>query len=604
MGVCCSYESYTERPAEVAVLRGDDAASSDPFTDQSLISSLCSELEARASESAKLVRAHPLATKEREILNESPEFSARAMQIYAEFAPFNDGYKLQKYHYSIPFPFTPELYFLLQANMTEEILKEIDDNIDRYSRVGGAERASQLLSVTLTKSKKILIIEGRSFVVLKNIRRDKDGQLSEFMQSVSHCSLGETPLFRDLQSEQNNLGSIEEGGAVVLPDGDAFVIKSYNYVNPLSGVGIVMVKPVIKKSIKAHFSKLVALLAKKLMTDEKLSGFKWFNNDEEEIKRIYVDNLRRMKHPDFKFKFTPSQIDERIRKLEGGPAVLSQPFAPQIQEIKEEKEKIPSKKESEKKEDEKVPSRKESEKKEEAKVEEEKIPSRKESEKKEEEKIPSRKESEKKEEEKIPSRKESEKKEEVKVEDEKIPSRKESEKKEEAKVEEEKIPSRKESEKKEEEKIPSRKESEKKEEEKIPSRKKSEKKEEEKIASRKESEKKEEEKIPSRKESEKKEEEEKMPSRKESEKKEEEKIPSRKESEKKEEENESDLKETEANSEVVEGSSVSVPFTADSEIIRASEPAQENESEAGASQEEKPSETFERQKTKKNKRKN
>ena len=558
MGNFCSYESYTDQnrghglEERARALSGGSGVVADPFSNPEAINRLSAEISERFSASREKLARHPLEIKEKEILKEAMEYSSQPMQIFAEFEADTDGNKLQKYFFTLPFPFAPEAFHLFGANLTEEKLKQVDENIDSFSQLNRVNTGSEILSVAATRSKKIMVIEGRTFVFVKSLRRDQEGQLSEFVQSVSLSSVGEFPSIKAFLSTQSNVGTIREGATIIVPLGSAFQLRGYNHVNPLSGVGLLIVKPMVKKTLKTHFNKMVSAIADLLMTHEDLSGLFWLTSDVNEIARIFDENLKRMKNPEFKFKYSHEQIDQRIAALaqKYGQAKLENvAINPALLLSKEERK-------------EKVPSRKESEKKEEVKVEEEKIP----------------------------SRKESEKKEEAKVEEEKIPSRKESEKKEEVKVEEEKIPSRKESEKKEEEKIPSRKESEKKEEEKIPSRKESEKKEEEKIASRKESEKKEEEKIPSRKESEKKEEEEK--------------IPSRKESEKKEEENESDLKETEANSEVVEGSSVSVPFTADSEIIRASEPAQEDESEAGASQEEKPSETFERQKTKKNKRKN
>lgn len=322
MGACCSYQSHPDNAPGSSVnavpknIRLSGSEREDPLTNPEIVKALIAELAPKHEGNVSMLRKHPLETKELEIMNEAVQYCNKNMRIFAQFED-DVGGKLQKYLFLIPFPFNQELFFLYQANMTEARLKELDDNIESFATVSSVCTGDEILCITKTQTKKILIVEGRNFVVLKGIKKDKNGRISEFIQSVSLTSLNNHLAINKLQSEQKNLAKIQQGGAIVEPNGSDFIIRHHNFVNPLTNVGLLIIKPTLKKSIKAHFTKMVSALASFLMTFRDFDSLLWFTSKREELIRVFIDNLELMKNPDYKFSYSAQQIADRIAYLKG-----------------------------------------------------------------------------------------------------------------------------------------------------------------------------------------------------------------------------------------------------------------------------------------------
>ena len=77
------------------------------------------------------------------------------------------------YHLSeVEMPFTPDLYNLFQINLNEEVFQRMDNSIESYKIKNFSIDNEYSVQILLTKTKKVLVIQPRYFLIVKVIKRN------------------------------------------------------------------------------------------------------------------------------------------------------------------------------------------------------------------------------------------------------------------------------------------------------------------------------------------------------------------------------------------------------------------------------------------------
>lgn len=429
--VCCNYDKVdfpaaagegTHRIApEKELLSSSSSEMQDPREVNVLGQLGRSAIEDLIRQAQEALRDDGVRIPKNRLVNERFKLFDNEYTFWADFLDLPSGNKKHCYHHLLEYPFTPEMFFLFSLQQTLESFSKVDDSLDQLELLNFAALDDLIITVIKTKTKKILVVEPRSFLVLRVIKRVSPTHFIEAQKSVQLTGLKDQEPWKALLSKQQNLGEIEISAAEVKLDGGKVTAKSLNYVDVLSSTGPMILRPVLKGKFSRYHKNVVKETLKFLMRTKEADyrSLRWFTNDSAELGRIFAENRRIVaeKRPNLN-DLEKSEADEVLRMVgelsaagqndklavtgeeslqvhKSGVAVEKKVSGEAFKELKAEpKEEL--------KVEEKPASRKASELKAEPKVEE-KPASRKASELKPEDKPASRKQSEKREEEVKPA---------------------------------------------------------------------------------------------------------------------------------------------------------------------------------------------------------
>ena len=84
----------------------------------------------------------------------------------------------------IDFPFTPAMAYLFMLNLDKEKMTRIDDSIEDFQLMNWQCGTDKIVEITATKTKKILVIQPRFFVVVRIVQRLEDGSFIDHQESI------------------------------------------------------------------------------------------------------------------------------------------------------------------------------------------------------------------------------------------------------------------------------------------------------------------------------------------------------------------------------------------------------------------------------------
>lgn len=264
-------------------------------------------------------------------------------------------YKLHTYYLEVNFPFTPELLYLYYLNVNKDNYEHLHKDLDEYEVLHMAFKDDYCLMLLKYRTKSVIMIESRSFFVLRVVRRNKDRTFSEFQISVNRTHLSDIAVFRSIIDSMENEATVYLNGSEFEQTPEGLLLKSFTKVDVLSHLGILAVKPVIKTSAKQSKNTLMSLLVEFLLVKQDLAKLKWFNDSLSEKRRIFDENIKILSEakldltqlePEIqaiyvaKYAWKKKKGTDNFTKREIDPAPSAHEFYETVEDINEDKDKI------------------------------------------------------------------------------------------------------------------------------------------------------------------------------------------------------------------------------------------------------------------------
>lgn len=212
--------------------------------------------------------------------------------FWADFQDLPSKNKLHCYFHQLEYPFTPELYFLFSLQHTLDSFGRVDDSLDELEVLNFQVQDDMLVKLVRTRTKKIMVIEPRSFLVLSVVKRLSKDKVIEVQKSVQLTTLSAQEPWQRILSEQFNLAELKMSACVVERVEGKTVMRNKSEVDILSSTGPI----ILKMALKGKFSRMYKNSVKEalrfvLRTGEAdFRNLLWFTNAPDELKRILSEN--------------------------------------------------------------------------------------------------------------------------------------------------------------------------------------------------------------------------------------------------------------------------------------------------------------------------
>jgi hypothetical protein len=236
------------------------------------------------------------------LIDENLKVIRNNLKVWAFLNDLPNGYKLHNYYSRFSLPFTPEFIAVFSFNLNQGQIKKMDDNIDYFELLDYSVNEDTILVVTKTITKKILVVPPKSFLVLRALKRLDNGNFIEFQKSVELTSLANDAHFKHLIDDLKNAGEVQFGAESMEFDGSQTLRRTLTKVDVKSGVGMLLIKSMLKNRIKTYNENLIKQMSEFLIKTEDFSNLIWFDADKaEKLKRIFEINLALLKNSSLDF---------------------------------------------------------------------------------------------------------------------------------------------------------------------------------------------------------------------------------------------------------------------------------------------------------------
>jgi hypothetical protein len=249
-------------------------------------------IEALLKEAEEALAADPVPNPKNALVTEKFKLFNSDYNFWANFSDLQGGNKLHHYSHRLDYPFTPELYFLFSLQQSLESFSKIDDSLEQLEILNFQADGDLVIKITRTRTKKILVIEPRSFVVLSVVKRVSKDRIIEAQRSVQLTGLAEQEPWKSILAQQVNLAEFKLGANLVEFDGTNTILRSKADVDILSSTGPTILKMALKGKFSRYYKNLVreALWFITRSNPAQYRNFIWFTNAPEEFTRILEEN--------------------------------------------------------------------------------------------------------------------------------------------------------------------------------------------------------------------------------------------------------------------------------------------------------------------------
>lgn len=250
------------------------------------------------------------------IFNEKLLFLPSNLKFYYEVSDdLQNGFKQNVTMIESSFPCSKELCYLFDLNMNQEEHRLCDDNIDKFELIDFWQDQTTLIQISLTVSKKILIIEPRNALVVNLLHKSEKEDLASFHIGLDKTDLKEVPKYSELINSLKNRVLIDFGGKIGANSKTGCCFTTYSKFNALSNVGKPLMRPVFKKNVKKQNENYWKLVVKFAMTASPLY-LRWFKEEKKRPLLIFIENLEKFKNLDLSsLGYSASDIDNRLQEL-------------------------------------------------------------------------------------------------------------------------------------------------------------------------------------------------------------------------------------------------------------------------------------------------
>lgn len=266
------------------------------------------------------------------LINEKLKMFGNEYTMHADFPELESGNKLHHYRNSVDYPFTPAMYFLHSLQLNIESYSRVDDSLDQLELLNYSSTDDTIVIISRSRTKKILVIEPRSFIVVRIIKKISDYEFMEVQKSINLTNLAKVEPFSHIASLQPNLGEMKISVYHLFQKDSKFFKQSMTKVDILSSTGPM----ILKVALKGKFSKIEKNMTKEtlrfILTKNKsdYKNLKWFTSSEEEIDKIFEENLKIVKawRPNLTDldKVDQEMLSDKLSQISASNDVVSEPI--------------------------------------------------------------------------------------------------------------------------------------------------------------------------------------------------------------------------------------------------------------------------------------
>ena len=232
--------------------------------------------------------------------------------FYADFPDLPSGNKLHEYSHELEYPFTPAMYFMYSFQQNLEAFNKVDDSLEIMEVLNFSCNNHIAVLISRNKTKKILVIEPRSFIVIRIIQKVSNYEFWEVQKSLQLTSIAEEECFVKMLASQQNLAEIRLGAVSVIEKDSKTIMRSFNQIDILSSTGPTILKLALKGKFTRFYQNTIKETLKFVLNSDpsKFADFLWFTNDVQEINHIFEENKQRVG----KAQIVLNELDKLDRK--------------------------------------------------------------------------------------------------------------------------------------------------------------------------------------------------------------------------------------------------------------------------------------------------
>jgi hypothetical protein len=187
--------------------------------------------------------------------------------------------------------FTPEASILYELNSTEKLMKKVDDNLKEYKviQTQRSEDGSMILQLVLMVTKRVLIVQSKSFLTIRICKKMSDEKYIVVGESVLRNGLRDVEEVKKIQKKMVNECEIFLNGTRYTETEKGCMSETLSKGDFKTKTGAVVLKPIFKKSFSKYYNNYVKEFVNFVIRgghDDKKTLI-WFEQRDEEICRIF-----------------------------------------------------------------------------------------------------------------------------------------------------------------------------------------------------------------------------------------------------------------------------------------------------------------------------
>lgn len=251
------------------------------------------QIENMLKESQDFFNTDSFNDKKHVLLNEKVKLTNSSYVFRAHFSELPSGNKLHHYLHTFEPPFTSDMLILYSFQQNLESVNKLDDSLDAFEVLCFSCRDDIAIFVILTRTKKILLIEPRSFLLVRIVKRVSENEFIECQKSLHLINeLKDVPFFANKISQIVNMGEMQLGGVWGRSVEGKVVETSFSKVDVLSSTGGVLLKPFLKKKFFNMFKNRTKEITKFALSTkvEDFNQLRWFTNDNAKFQELFAKN--------------------------------------------------------------------------------------------------------------------------------------------------------------------------------------------------------------------------------------------------------------------------------------------------------------------------
>jgi len=238
-----------------------------------------------------------------------------------------NNYQIHNHRHQMAWPFTPRYHYLfdLQEKLTH--MGKDDDSLEYHRILATQTTKDTIIQVFQFKTKKVLIIQPRHFLVVRIIRRKGPNEFESCSRTLNLTPLAKIEDYANILAQEENDAIIHNGTSKLTKEGDRNRLDVFNKMDFLSSVGKKLAASQFKKKFPAFFSKQAEKMIEFLFARVDHNEIIWFEGSKNEIQSIIDENIKLLKelHIDLRqFDKTPNTHAHEEKPIKKAPVKVAQ----------------------------------------------------------------------------------------------------------------------------------------------------------------------------------------------------------------------------------------------------------------------------------------
>ena len=209
-----------------------------------------------------------LSQKKEKVINENLMIFENKLDLSSIFSCIENGNKLQTYFVEMDLPFHPSLYYLYTLNTNKLKDPYLDENLETKKILYENKIDNVIIQITKVISKRILMIESKTFVYLTLVKKISDDCYLTFSQSIDQTPLISEPIFIELNQSYSNIGKILYFCERTSRNSQGYCLESISSFDIHSSLGQVLMKNITIPRVRDFYNNTLSRVLVSLLTNE------------------------------------------------------------------------------------------------------------------------------------------------------------------------------------------------------------------------------------------------------------------------------------------------------------------------------------------------